>query len=180
MAEDAGEKADDGIDDDGCSEFAAGEDIVADGEFFIAEKLRDALIDSFVAAADENDAVEGGETAGGGLSEALALRGEQDDGLAGGVATGLGRDLERFDAIEDGFGLEHHAFAAAEGTIVDGAMTVMREAAEIVGVDFGGAFAQATRDNAEIQHTRGCRVRAAKEGGEDGDDVEAHRADSRQ
>ena len=79
VAEDAGEEADDGVDDDGGAEFAAGEDVVADGEFFVAEELGDALVDAFVAAADEDDAVEGGEVAGGGLGEGLALRGEQDD-----------------------------------------------------------------------------------------------------
>ena len=90
VAEDAGEEADGGVDDDGGGQFAAGEDVVADGELFVAEELGDALVDAFVAAADEDDAVEGGEAAGGGLGEALALGGEQDDGFfAGGIAGGL-------------------------------------------------------------------------------------------
>ena len=81
VAEDAGEEADGGVEEDGRGEFAAGEDVVADGELFVAEELRDALVDAFVAAAEEDDAVERGEAAGGGLGEALALGGEQDDGL---------------------------------------------------------------------------------------------------
>ena len=58
MAEDAGEEADGGVDDDGCAELAAGEDEVADGELVVREELGDALVDTFVAAADEDDAFE--------------------------------------------------------------------------------------------------------------------------
>ena len=61
VAEDAGEQAHGGVDDDGGGEFAAGEDVVADGELAVAEELVDALVDAFVAAADEDDALERGE-----------------------------------------------------------------------------------------------------------------------
>ena len=148
MAEDAGEQADDGVEDDGCAELAAGEDVIADGEFLVAEELADALVDAFVAAADENDAIEGGETAGGCLREALALRGEKNDGLAGGVTGGLGSEIEGLEALEDGLGLENHALATAEGTVVNGAVAVVGEGAEVVGVGAGEAGAQGARDDA--------------------------------
>jgi hypothetical protein len=96
------------------------------------------------------------------------MRREQDDGLAGGLAVGFWSDLERLDAVEDGFGLEHHAFAASEGAVVDGAVTVMREAAEVVDVRFREAFTEGTRDDSELKWTN-------KEVRKDGDDIEAHK-----
>ena len=41
-------------------------------------------------------------------------------------------DAQRLDAIEDGLGLENHAFAAAKGTVVYGAMAVVGEVAQVV------------------------------------------------
>ena len=46
-----------------------------------------------------------------------------------------GRRSERFDAVKDGLGLDDHAFAAAEGTVVHGAMAVVGEVAQVVGGD---------------------------------------------
>jgi len=92
------------VEDDGSGELAAGEDVVADREFVVGEEVVDALVDALVAAADEDDAFESGEAVGGGLSEGLALGGEQDDRLAGEVACGFGSDGEGVDAVEDGSG----------------------------------------------------------------------------
>jgi hypothetical protein len=175
VAEDAGEQADDGVDDDGCGEFASREDVVADGELFVAEELAHALVDAFVAAADEDDAVELAEPAGDGLREALALRGEQDDGLPG--RGGFGRvygaigfwgDAEGLEALEDGLRLEDHAFAAAEGAVVDGAMAIMGEGAEVVSMGLCLTLAECALENAVVEG-------ATEELGKDGDDVEAHK-----
>ena len=92
VAEDAGKEADCGVEDNGGGELATAEDVVADGEFFVGEEVGDALVHALVAAADEDDAFEGGEVARSGLGEGLALRGEQDYGLASEVAGGLWRD----------------------------------------------------------------------------------------
>jgi len=62
--------------------MAAAQHVVADGEFHVAVKLVDALVHAFVASADEDYAVEGGDLAGGGLGEREALGGEQDHGGA--------------------------------------------------------------------------------------------------
>ena len=56
----AGEQADDGVNDDGGGEFSSGEDVVADGELAVAKEVVDAFVDTLVAAAVEDDAVEGG------------------------------------------------------------------------------------------------------------------------
>ena len=76
MAEDAGQQADGGVDDYGGGQLAAGEHVVADGELVVAEELADALVDALIAAADQHDAIQGGEAARGGLVKAPALRGE--------------------------------------------------------------------------------------------------------
>jgi hypothetical protein len=171
IAEDPGQEADDGVEDDEGGALAAGEDVVADGELAVAEEVVDALIDAFVAAAEKDDAVKGGELGGDGLGERTALRGEEDDGLAGGGAEGetlgLGREMEGFDAVEDGLGLEDHALPAAEGTVVDGAVAVVGEGAEILRVDLHETGTDGTGDDAVIE-------RAGEEGGKDGEEIEAH------
>jgi len=168
VAEDAGEEAYGGVEEDGCGQLAAGEDVVADGELVVAEELGDAFVDAFVTAADEDDAGECGEAAGGRLGEALALGGEEDDGFVGGVAGFFGGDGEGFEAVEDGLGLEDHALAAAEGTVVDGAVAVVGEGAEVVGVGLCDAGAKGAGDDAVGE-------RAGEEAGKDGEDVEAHK-----
>src|SRR4051794_33582700 len=45
------------------------------------------------------------------------------------IATG---NSQRCNAVCDGFGLEYHALAAAERTVIDGAMAVMRERPQVV------------------------------------------------
>src|ERR1700744_4609405 len=148
VAEHAGEQADGGVDDDGCAEFAAGEDKVADGELVVAKQLRDALVDAFVTAADKDDAFERRKAARRRLRETLALRGEKDHGLAGGVAGRFRRDAQRLDALKDGLRLEDHALATAEGAVVDGAMSVVGPVAEVMGVDRGEARAQRALEDA--------------------------------
>ena len=79
VADDVGEEPDDGVDDDERGEGAVGEDEVADAEFLFDEVFADAFVDAFVVAADEDDAVEGGEFAGLGLVKFFPAGGEEDD-----------------------------------------------------------------------------------------------------
>ncbi len=76
------DQAGDGIDHDGCGKLAATEDVVADGDFFVGQVEGDALIHTFVAAADEEKFVAGGEFAGEALIVFAALGGEEDYFLA--------------------------------------------------------------------------------------------------
>jgi hypothetical protein len=55
VAEDAGKQADDGVEDDGRGQLAAAEDVVADRDLLVGEEVGNALVDSLVAAADEDD-----------------------------------------------------------------------------------------------------------------------------
>jgi nickel-dependent lactate racemase len=56
---------------------------------------------------------------------------------------GLGAMPRDSRAVVDGLGLEDHALAAAEGAVVDGAVTVVGEGAEVVGADLDGPVAMA-------------------------------------
>ncbi len=167
VAEGSGEEADEGVDDDGGGELTAGENIVADGELAVAEGLVDALVDAFVASAEEDDAVEAGELVGDGLGEGLALGGEEDDGLAGEVAGGFGGEVEGVEGVEDGLGLEDHAFSTAEGAIVDGAVTVVGEGTEVVGGDVDLSGSDGAAEDSVLE-------RGGEEVGKDGEDVNVH------
>jgi hypothetical protein len=79
----------------------------------------------------------------------------------------VGRRAQRLDALEDGLGLENHAFAAAEGTVVYGAMAVVGEVAQIVSGDLDRAGGDGAAENSVVE-------RAGEKTGEDGEDVEAH------
>ena len=72
-----------------------------------------------------------------------------------------------FEAAENGFGLEHHALATAKGPVIDGAVTVVGEEAEVVRVDRRVAGCEGAAEDAVIQNPR-------EEVGEDGQDVERH------
>lgn len=167
VAEDAGDEAHGGVNDDGCRELATRENVVADGEFLVAMEDVDAFVDAFVAATDEYDAVERCEPAGDGLGKGRALCGEQDNGFTTSVAVGFWGDAEGFDGFGKRFGLEDHAFAAAEGAIVNRAVTVVGEVAKIVAVDGDEAVGNGAAHDTVSED-------AGKEFREDSDDIEAH------
>ena len=77
------------------------------------------------------------------------------------------RHGQRLQALKDGLRLEDHAFAATEGSVVHGAMAVMGEGAQVVGLDGGLSRAQRALQNAVVEG-------AAKELRKEGDDIEAH------
>ncbi len=167
VAEDAGEEAGDGVDEDGGGELAAGEDVVSDGDLAVAEQGVDALVDALVAAAEQDDALGGGELVGDGLGIGASLGGEEDDGGFGAAALGAWGELQGVEGVEDGAGLEDHAFATAEGAVVDGAVAVVGEGSEVVQVDAGGTGGEGSGEDAVAQE-------AFEEAGKDGEDVEAH------
>jgi hypothetical protein len=92
---------------------------------------------------------------------------------------GLGREGEGFEGFVDGLGLEDHALAATEGTVVYGAVTVVGEGAEVVDVGAGEAGAEGSGDDAVAEDALGLDARGgegAEELRKDGEDVEAHRS----
>ena len=79
----------------------------------------------------------------------------------------MGCDAERGQGLGQRLGLQHHAFAAAEGAVVDGAMAVVGEVAQIVDAHLDQSFGQRAAQNAVLED-------AGEEAGKDGDDLKAH------
>ena len=77
------------------------------------------------------------------------------------------RDAERGEGFGEGFGFEHHAFTAAEGTIIDGAMAVVGEVAQIERFHRHQSLGLGAAHDAVLED-------AGEEGWKDGDDVKAH------
>ena len=137
---------DHGVEHDHGGELAAGEDEVAEGEFLIDFGLDHALVDAFVAAAQQDEGRPRGEPHHFAVIEPPALRGEVDDGagraggatlLLAGMAQGGG---ERF-------GPHEHAGAAAVGAVIDAPVGVVGEVARVVQREFvEAALAGATGD----------------------------------
>src|SRR3990172_7021827 len=84
------------------------------------------------------------------MVEQLSLRREQHDG-------GLGALLERlvgedaFDRGEERLGLEHHAFAAAEGPVVHRAVLVGRVVPQVVDADVDEPVLARPADDAVLE-----------------------------
>ena len=79
VAEDAGEEAGDGVDDDGGGEGAVGEDVVADGKLAVDEVVDDALIDAFIVTAEEDEMRHLRQLFGDALGEGTAGGGEEEN-----------------------------------------------------------------------------------------------------
>ena len=115
-----------GLDDHECGELAAGEHDVADAQLAVAAVVEHALVDALVAPAQQREAAEGGELACDGLVESATRRREGEQRPAGAV----GR-LDGLHGVEDRARREHHAGAAAEGGVVDGASGIARVRAQV-------------------------------------------------
>src|SRR5271155_743667 len=131
----------------------------------------DPFVYAFVTAANQDDALQLGESPSGFLAEHGAGRGKQNDRgtLAGncGRAQAFSRGEQRFHRGEQRLGLHHHALAAAERTVVDGAMTIVRERAQIMNVRLDQIrFACAAHDTVIERTTEELR--------EYGDQIKSH------
>src|SRR5579883_111126 len=124
--------------------------------------FRDALVDAFVAAADQQQFGVPGEPVGHRLVEHAALGGEQGYFLIGAAFRPDG-----FHGVEDRLGLEDHAFAASERPVVDGFVAVVGPVPEVVDADVQDARIFRPFDHAEVERPR-------EKFGEDRQDVENH------
>lgn len=119
----------DGVHDAERGQLTAGEDKVADGKVLEAQQVECALVEAFVAPAQEQGALLGCQLSGVGLAERAA------SGAKGDAAMGTVLGLDPFDAFDDGFRLEHHARTASKGAIVHGAVAVPCPVAKVHEVD---------------------------------------------
>src|SRR5690242_16124619 len=79
VAECTGEKSSDGIDDEDGGKLAAAEDEIPDGKFVGDEMLCNALVHTFVAAADQNESILLRQSTRGLLRETFSSGREQND-----------------------------------------------------------------------------------------------------
>jgi hypothetical protein len=176
ISQSAREKADNGIEHEHGGEFAAAQNIIPDRDFLGGEVFGDALVDSFVTATNEDNAVQSSVAARGSLTEEFSRGGHENDGgfwirrsLVAGIPDTASE--KRFDGVEKGLGLQHHAFAAAKRAIIDGAVAVLGKYAKVLYLDADDAgLARATKDSMVEW--------ASKKFRKNRDKVEAHRPQS--
>src|SRR5215471_1291539 len=150
-----------GVHEDHGRQLAAAEHVVADGDLAVGQGLADPVVDALVAAADHDQAGLSRELGRERLGQRLPPRLHQDHRSRVGGA-------QRVDRGEDRLRLEHHAGAAPERRVVDLAVPVDREVAEVVGVQRDEPARHRPADDA-LPEDRLEDLR------EDADDVEAHR-----
>lgn len=107
-------------------QFAAGQDVVANGQFFVHVMAAKALVHPFVAAANEGQPLLPGQSGSRGLIQPVAPGRKENHPGPRPVAA------RRLEAGRQGFGFHHHAFAAAEGAIVGHAVPVVGMVADVV------------------------------------------------
>ena len=129
VAHGARDQARDHVHDHGSAQFPSAENVVADRNLAVRQVLADPLIDALVAPADQHQAAQSGQFLGLVLVQLLALRGKQNDGLAGSSRNAIRArgHAQALDAFKDRFRLEHHTLAAAEGAVIDSAVPVVRK-----------------------------------------------------
>ena len=154
------------IEDHRRRQLAAGQHEIAYGNLIRREMLCHPLVDTFVAPADQNDSLELRESSRRFLTKQLPCRGEQHDRRSGGSRWNIFA-YERIHSFENRLGLHHHALAASKRPVIDGAMAVVREVAQIVNVCFDEPRFARTPDDAVIERPR-------EEFRENCDDVKAH------
>ncbi len=97
----------------------------------------------------------------------LAVPPERSE-LSRGARLCFGLNPQRSQRFRKRLGLQHHAFAAAKGAVVHGAMPVMREGAQIVHAHFDQPLGHRPAQDPILEEP-------GEEAGKDGDDVKAHR-----
>ena len=148
-------------------QLAAGQDIVANGDFFIDLTLDQPLIHPFVAPGQQDQARALRQFAHAGVAQWAALRRQVDTmavghaGLSLTLTRGNNRRFQRFRP-------HHHAGTAAIRAIVHGAVIVVGEIPGVMGMQRPDALLQrASGDAAGGQRAEHLR--------EQGDDVDLHR-----
>src|SRR5579871_5968229 len=118
--------------------------------------LGNALVDTFVAAANEDDSRLLCQAASGFLIETFAGGGEKDDGgflwkrdFLNGIAYGLAE--QGFDCVKKRFGFENHTFAPAERAVVHGPVTVFCKFAQVLHMDLYNSRLLRSTQNAVVE-----------------------------
>src|SRR5205823_249477 len=112
----------------------AAEHVVSDGQLTVSKIFPDALVDSFIASANQDDTLQPRKFFCRGLVEAFTLRREQHHALlvSPGNTIFPRTYFERYQTFKDRFRLEHHALAAAKWAVIHSAVPVMCKGPQIV------------------------------------------------
>ena len=166
VAEDAGLQARQGVEQHQRRQLAAREDVVADAQLEIDVGVDEALVDAFVARAEQDRAGAGRESLDRRLAQQRAGRREADQRrrrrLGAGGADRREGALERLDQ-------QHHPRAAAVGSVVDARMRRIAEVAQRPEVDVDAARLEGAPGDA-VDEVRREQLRKQR------DDVDAHGA----
>lgn len=158
VAEHTGQESRDGLGDGQRGELTTGQDVVADREFLEGEFFQEARVETFVAAAEEQDALFEGELFGSTLVERPPGRAQRDP-----PERSVSR-LEPGDGFGDRLGTQEHPGAATEWPIVHAAMAIAGEVAEVDAFDPDLALLPRHAQDA----FRGVRLDGFGEQGQDG------------
>jgi hypothetical protein len=146
------------IDDDYGRNFTARNNEIADRNFRRCEMLGDSLIDTLIPATDQDHLLRSRKPQSLRLIESAARGAEYHD-------FGLRGFPSRLDRSENRFGLEDHAFAAAERPVVHRPMAIRSGIPQIVNSDTNESLFAAAPHYSEIE-------RPLEEFREDRDDIE--------
>ncbi len=138
VAEHTRHETTDRLDDHGCGNLSTGEDDITNRDLAVAQMFADPLVDTFVAAAQQREAVELGEFVGHRLVEATT-RGRKVEQWP--------RRLDGLDGAKERLRHHHHASAPAEGGIVDRVVNVGRGLTQVVHSDVEMAVAATSPDH---------------------------------
>src|SRR3954447_11348391 len=143
------------IEDHHGAKLAAREDVVADRDLFERSRVEDSLVEPLEAAGEEDDALAGGEFANTGLRQRLASRGERHHRPpVSNTVERRGNDVRT----------EHHPRPATRGRVVDAAVLVGREFADVLRFEAPNALLEsATGETCAERSRKHVRIK-----GEDG------------
>ena len=142
IADDPGDNAHNGICHHRRRQFTARQHIVADADLTGDEMFADAMVDTFVVSAKNDDVVEQRQFVGNMLIELLSVGRGEDDLVV------VAFSLQRRDTAVDGLTLHHHPRKAAVGIIVHPTPLVQCVVAKVMQPDLCQSFLFGTCQNA--------------------------------
>ena len=147
VGQDTRNEADDAVREEGGGNLAAAYDEIAHGDLPGDEVLADALVDSLVMAAQDDDVLFEGQFVGDTLVQDLAIGGHVDDLVV------LPFGAQFLDHPEHRFHHHDHAGVAAVAVVVHGEARPQAVLAEVVDMDLHQAFLDGPAGNRMAQRT---------------------------
>lgn len=164
----------DGIDEHHRGQFAAGQNVIANGDFFINPPVDDSLIDAFVVSAEQQEPIVLRELLDLDLIETLPAGGKVDPPWSWRLFSRTSGPIRRkhpaadfFNSPHNNIHLHHHPRSTAVRRVVDLTVLAGREITDVVRMDFNNLLLCRPLEDALGKGTR-------KHLREEGEDVDAH------